>query len=144
MEAFLALPQIVQLTRKIQKLTFEIVLKVKRQKTVKSIFVQSSKTKHNQQKEFIMANIITGFIDPNGRILQGEGFAVEAGYGYLIQFYSLRKPPTLVAQICNYENPITCVSLVQNSYGPEVTVLPLDERGNFIKSSFSFIAVSND
>ncbi len=95
-----------------------------------------------------MAKVISGFVSADGKIYDGEGFTVEVhDYGYRITFNTLSRIPNVVAQ--PWKDPgagaaISCQTLDQRPSPVTVTMQTLDERGDFRRNSFNFVAVSNE
>lgn len=86
--------------------------------------------------------IITGLVDRNGDVTQGEGFDVEhEPIGYRITFHELHSPPTVVCQAWEHDEAITFVTrgIILN----QVLVAALNNDGNITDCAFSFIAVAN-
>ncbi|MDJ0798605.1 MAG: hypothetical protein QNJ51_17590 [Calothrix sp. MO_167.B12] len=91
-----------------------------------------------------MAEIISGLVDRDGRIYEGQGFEVKKiDVGYEITFLTLKKPPTIVAQAWEIDDAITCVTVGYLPSPVKVVIATLDKDGRFVPNAFTFIAVSN-
>lgn len=93
-----------------------------------------------------MAKVISGFVNSDGKIYDGEGFTVEVdNYGYRITFNTLSKNPNVVAQPWkDGGRAISCNTLGQLPSPVAVTIQTVDERGDFQRNAFNFVAVSNE
>ena len=93
-----------------------------------------------------MTKIISGGVNDNGGIYDGEGFEVElTSYGYEITFKTLSKFPHLVAQPWkDYGDATSCQTVASRRDKLALIVQTLDEKGEFKKNAFDFIAVSHE
>ena len=93
-----------------------------------------------------MTKVIAGFVSSEGKIYDGEGFTVEVeDYGYRITFNTLSRIPNVVAQPWKDAGAaISCQTLGQLPSPVMVTIQTVDERGDFRRNSFNFVAVSNE